>query len=240
MTTSDTRSSSASLGRLHLLLTVQSVVVVLVAVNRKTGLTIGYTASNEFLRWVDLINLALPIASVIAFVLLRRWLESRVAEPRPRSLATLDVVLNVGVYLLAAGYGAHEVTNYLHERFCPDLSTAQCAITAFNDDEFSHWVFFAGFLIINVAVLILETYIPRRSIARRDIALIVVNGLFIAAGVFANLALEETGLDLPVVAVLVVGVVAVWVTQGWRPLVPYYLVAYGVGLAGCLAYKALT
>ena len=46
------------------------------------------------------------------------------------------------------------------------------------------------------------------STGRGDLALIVVNALFIAAGIFANLALEETGFDLPVVAML-------FVLAGW-------------------------
>src|SRR4051812_37614630 len=54
--------------------------------------------------------------------------------------------------------GSHEVTNYLHVRFCPDTASDLCRIVAYNDDQFSHL-------------------------------------LFVAAGVVANLAFEEIGLD---------------------------------------------
>ncbi|MEW5960027.1 MAG: hypothetical protein AB1801_20080, partial [Chloroflexota bacterium] len=56
-----------SLGRIHVLLAIQSIVVILVSINRLSLLTTGYVASNEFLRWVDINNmLVLPLISMRA------------------------------------------------------------------------------------------------------------------------------------------------------------------------------
>ncbi|MGH2523931.1 MAG: hypothetical protein ACRDH2_15605 [Anaerolineales bacterium] len=55
-----------TLATLHVLLAVQSLVVILVSINRLSPLTLGYVLPNEFLRWVDLNNmLILPLISPV-------------------------------------------------------------------------------------------------------------------------------------------------------------------------------
>jgi hypothetical protein len=49
-------AAGADLRPVHRLLGVQSLVVVLVSVNRLGSWTDGYVARNEFLRWVDLLT----------------------------------------------------------------------------------------------------------------------------------------------------------------------------------------
>jgi hypothetical protein len=101
-------------------------------------------------------------------------------------------------------------------------------------------VFFAGFTAMNAAILLLQALAPRdREVGLRDTALLVINGLFIGAGVFVNLAFEQIGLDLSIVAAL--ALLACWLLwrRGPQPLTVYYAVAYGVGLVGTGLYKAL-
>ena len=105
--------------RIHALLGVQSLVAILVSVNRLGPWTLGYVLPNEFLRWVDFNNmLVLPLISVVASYLLKKTLEYD--SPRRESSPHIawNLVFIVGLYLLAASYGDHEVTNYLHQRFC--------------------------------------------------------------------------------------------------------------------------
>jgi hypothetical protein len=47
-------SRRSALGRWHLLLGIQSLVIVLLSINRLSSLALGYVAGNEFLRWMDL------------------------------------------------------------------------------------------------------------------------------------------------------------------------------------------
>ncbi len=205
----------AGLRRVHILLGVQSLVVILVSVNRLTNLTTGYVLPNEFLRWVDFNNmLVLPLISVVAFYLLKKHLEK--AGTNSRWLLPLNIAFIVGIYLLAASYGDHEVTNYLHVRFCAeDSSSDLCRIVIFNDDEFSHWVFFIGFVIINAALLLYQVIFPSPAVlTRHDIILLMANGVFIGLGIFANLAFEEIGLDLYVVALLAALAIYLWRRSG--------------------------
>ncbi len=237
-----------SLAPVHWLLAVQSVVVILASINRLSTLTTGYVAPNEFLRWVDLNNMLwLPLTSLIAFYLLKRHLEVTVGGPARdgRAHLALSLLFIIGVYVLAASYGNHEVTNYLHARFCPDtggpgLDAALCRIVIFNDDEFSHWLFFAGFVFMNAALMFLQVLFPHAGpLGRGDRALLVGNGLFIGLGIFANLAFEVIGLDLYVVALLgLIAAVLLW-RRGVQPLLLYYATAYWLGLIGTFVYKAL-
>lgn len=235
-----------SLSRLHWLLSVQTLVILLGSLNRLGPWTLGYVAANEFLRWVDLHNmLTLPLISVTAFYLLKKEIEQGELGGNGCS-ANLDgralrfnLAFVLGLYLFAASYGSHETTNYLHTRFCPDGTVSDlCRIVIFNDDEFSHWLFFAGFVLINGALMLLQVVYPwPGKVGRRDTAVLTVNALFVALGIFANLGFEEIGLDL----LVVLGLAALpgWLLwrYGRQPLLVYYAVAYGVGLVMTAVYR---
>jgi hypothetical protein len=226
--------------QIHLLLGIQSFVIILGSINRLTSLTTGYVLPNEYLRWVDFLNmLVIPAISVCASYFLKAHIENTASTTPPRwQWMLLTLLFILGIYWLAASYGTHEVTNYLNNRFCGTGTTLPdnvCAIIAFNDDEFSHHVFFIGFVLINAVLLLTQALHPfGRALNGRDRVLLTVNALFIALGIFANLAFEVVGFDLWVVAALTV--LSLWLLwrRGSQPLLYYYSVAYGVGLLATL------
>lgn len=228
--------------RIHVLLAVQSIVAILVSINRLGTWTLGYVLSNEFLRWVDFNNmLVLPLISLVAFYLLKKTVEYNSPEKDGRVHMAINLVFIIGIYLLASSYGDHEVTNYLHVRFClDDASSDLCRIVVFNDDEFSHWVFFTGFVMMNAALLFLQGIFPHRdSLGRRDIGLLIFNSLFLGAGILANLGFEEIGLDLYVVAILTgISTYFLW-KRGRQPLFIYYTSAYWFGLIASFVAQTL-
>ena len=228
--------------RIHALLGVQSLVAILVSINRLGTWTLGYVLPNEFLRWVDFNNmLVLPLISVVASYLLKKTIEYDSPQRESRPHIAWNLVFIVGLYLLAVSYGDHEVTNYLHQRFCAtDTTSDLCRIVIFNDDEFSHWVFFTGFVMVNAAILFMQTLFPNREqLKGTDFALLALNALFLGAGVFANLGFEEIGLDLYVVALLaLISGYLLW-RRGREPMFIYYTIAYWLGLVGSLIAQAL-
>ena len=228
--------------RIHALLGVQSLVAILVSINRLGTWTLGYVLPNEFLRWVDFNNmLILPLISVVASYLLKKTIEYDSPQRESKPHIAWNLVFIVGLYLLAASYGNHEVTNYLHQRFCAtETASDLCRIVIFNDDEFSHWVFFTGFVMVNAAILFVQNLFPHREgITNTDFALLALNALFLGAGVFANLGFEEIGLDLYVVALLaLISVYLLW-RRGRQPMFIYYTIAYWLGLIGSLIAQAL-
>ncbi|HET6824067.1 MAG TPA: hypothetical protein VFH34_15555 [Anaerolineales bacterium] len=228
--------------RIHAYLGVQSLVAILVSVNRLGTWTLGYVLPNEFLRWVDFNNmLVLPLISVVASYLLEKTIEYNSPQRESKPHVAWNLVFIVGLYLLAASYGNHEVTNYLHQRFCATETTSDlCRIVIFNDDEFSHWVFFTGFVMVNVAILFMQNLFPhRKELSSADLVLLALNALFLGAGIFANLGFEEIGLDLYVVALLALTSTYLLWRRGRQPMFIYYTIAYWLGLAGSLIAQAL-
>jgi len=228
--------------RIHALLGVQSLVAILVSINRLGTWTLGYVLPNEFLRWVDFNNmLVLPLISVVASYLLKKTIEYDSPQRESKLHIAWNLVFIVGLYLLAASYGDHEVTNYLHQRFCASDTTSDlCRIVIFNDDEFSHWVFFTGFVMVNAAILFVQDLFPHRErMTATDFALLALNALFLGAGIFANLGFEEIGLDLYVVALLaMISTYLLW-RRGRQPMFIYYTIACWLGLMGSLAAQLL-
>lgn len=228
--------------RIHGLLAVQSLVAILVSINRLGAWTLEYVLPNQFLRWVDFNNmLILPLISLVAFYLLKKTVEYDSPEREGRSHLFVNLIFIVGIYLLAASYGDHEVTNYLHGRFClTDTTSDLCRIIIFNDDEFGHWVFFTGFVMVNAALLFMQIIFPHKEkLSGADTTLLIVNAVFLGAGILANLGFEEIGLDLYVVALLaILSAYLLW-RRGRQPLYVYYTAAYWLGLiASAIAQRA--
>src|SRR5215471_16874965 len=107
---------------LLLLLSIQSGIIVLLSINRLSDVTDGYVAGNEFLRWVDLNNLVLALATLIVSYLLIHHLEYDSPQRNGALHRALGVAFIIGVSVYAGSYGEHEVTNYLHERFCAGMA----------------------------------------------------------------------------------------------------------------------
>lgn len=228
--------------RIHALLSIQSLLAILVSINRLSDLALGYVLPNEFLRWVDFNNmLVIPLISLVATYLLKKTIEYASPAREGRAQMAWNLVFIVGLYLTAASYGDHEVTNYLHVRFClNDTASDLCRIVIFNDDEFSHWVFFTGFIMINVAILFMQNLFPYpEKLSGTDVGLLLLNSLFLGAGVMANLGFEEIGLDLYVVALLaLISAYLLW-RRGKQPMFIYYTAAYWLGLIGSVLAQAI-
>jgi hypothetical protein len=226
---------------IHALLGVQSLVCILVSINRLGTGTLGYVLPNEFLRWVDFNNmLVLSLISLVTLYLLKKAIEYDSPAREGRAHIVWNLVFIIGLYFTAVSYGDHEVTNYLHQRFCAtDPTSDLCRIIVFNDDEFSHWVFFTGFVMVNVAILFLQDVFPyKEGISSTDIALLSLNALFLGAAVLANLGFEEIGLDLYVVTLLaLISAYLLW-KRGRQPMFIYYTIAYWLGLIASLIAQA--
>lgn len=227
--------------RIHLLLGIQSLLAIFVSFNRLTDWFTGYVLPNQFLRWVDLNNVIVALISMVAGYLLKKTLEYNSPAREGRAHTAWNLVFIIGLFLNAASYGFHELANYLHFRFCLEDTTSDlCRIVIFNDDEFSHWVFFAGFSMVNAAILFIQNIFPHQEkLSNADIGLLLLNSLFLGAGILANLGFETIGLDLYIVAFLaIIAAYLLW-KRGRQPLFIYYTAAYWLGLIGSLIAQAI-
>lgn len=104
--------------------------IVLHSINRLSTLTLEYVASNGFLRWVDINNMRVQsLISTVASYLLKKEIEYAGPSFERRGHLLLNLAFIIGVYGFAVSYRDHEVTNYLHARFCEAADTldACCA-----------------------------------------------------------------------------------------------------------------
>lgn len=207
--------------RLHLLLGAQSLVLAAASVNRLWDGTDVAVLPHGALRLVDVLNLlVIAPAGLLVFHLLLEHL----SDDRRLRLAFLGAA-----YLFAASYGMHEAADYLHARFCDPAAGELCEIVAYQDDELSHLLFFAGFTAI-AAVLLIAQAASATATTARDRALILANASLVAAAIVANLGFEEIGLDLAVVAAVAVLALGLAVRYGARPLILYFASSYTAGL----------
>jgi hypothetical protein len=225
--------------RLLLLLGVQSLLLVLTSINRLSDVTAAPLLPNEGLRGVELVNLlVLPPVSALGWYLVLEHVLARGADRRLRR--RLRLAFAAALYLFALSYGMHEPANYLSERFCQGAGgDGLCAAIAYQDDELSHLLFFAGFAGIQAVLLAAQAAVAGATAALRggERVLLLANAGLVAAAIVANLAFEEIGLDLAVIAALAAG--ATWLLRrhGPAPLLVYFAAA---NLGGLVVTAALT
>ena len=231
--------------RVHLILTGLTLTIILLSINRLTNFTQNYLQPFEFLRWLDFnAMLPIPLMSIILYYLLKREIVYDSPFLKTGKYILLMVVLITGIYFFGAGSGDHEVTNYLNYRFCDQgkVDSPICNIIHYNDDEFSHYVYYVGFILMNVALMLIEYNLPRKNdVKKKDLILISVNSLFIALGIFANLAFEEIGLDLVFFGSVMLLSIYLLLQKSYKklPVTFYFGVAYTVGVVGTLLYKMI-
>ena len=78
--------------RIHILLGIQSLLGILVSLNRLGPWTLGYVLPNEFLRWVDLNNIIISLISLVALYLLKKTIEYNSPEREGSSHTTWNFV----------------------------------------------------------------------------------------------------------------------------------------------------
>lgn len=188
--------------------------------------------------------LPIPLLSIVLYFFLKREIAQDSPFRKTTKYTLLSLLFIVGIYFFGAGSGTHEFANYLNGRFCEagKVQTAICNIIAYNDDEFSHIVYFIGFLLLNAVIIFMEFAMPRKTdMTRLDFVFIVINALFIALGIFANLAFEETGLDLYIVGALMLLThgILIWggKSMSQLPVTFYFAVAFTLSFIGTIFYK---
>jgi len=222
-----------------------SVVILLLSINRLSSLTSSYLQPYDFLRWLDFnAMIPIPLASILLYYLLLKEVGPEGSFLKTRAYTLLFLLFISGVYLFGTSSGTHEVTNYLNTRFCErgNLRNQICNIISYNDDEFSHIIYYIGFVLMNVALMVTEFNIPRKKeMQKRDRLIVSANAVFIGLGIFANLAFEEIGLDLYFFGSMMVLALFLLSRKSWRfshfPVLLYFAISYSLGVIGTIGYK---
>ena len=233
--------------QVRLILSGLSGVIILLSINRLTQLTQGLLSPAQFLRWQDFnAMLPLPLLTTILYLVLWWGVVGVEKTVQTNRIKWLLVLFASGIYFFGASSGTHEVTNYLNHRYCitSQIDATLCQIVGYNDDVFSHYIYYLGLVIMNVVLMLSEYLYPRKdSMEKSDLWIVSANALFIATGIVANLAFEEIGIDLAVFAALMgVSLYLLWQRRRvYRqvPIIYYSALAYTVGVVVTLVIQTL-
>jgi hypothetical protein len=232
--------------KLHILLTLSSLNVILVSIERFSPTTRILLQPDNFLHLHELLQMTTLILFTVvipAFVL--QELTADFTLLRSRKGALLGLLFVTGVYFYATGNGLHEVANFLFGFYCPadQLESAICKSLFANSFYVGNILYFIGAWAVTVPLLIFEQMQPRDPIGRNDIVLITVNAIFWAVAVIAYAGFDRVLVGFAFTAIMLVtaGLVFVLSRHSYRtvPYTLYTILAYALGLAGAIVVRLL-
>jgi hypothetical protein len=235
-------SGPATMTRMNRLFTAASLAVVLVSVERFSFTTEVFLEPSRFLRLHELVQMTviIPITALVLALMLHE------ASRRFRALALGPFLLFVaGAYFYATGNGVHELGSFTLQTHCDfdDPTGDLCAGLFINDFYTGNTLFFAGALLMNLAILVQERRNPAEPMGRGALAVLAANALVFALAVLAYAAFDRVvvGLVFAVVMTLVgLGFLAS-VRGRYRqfPFTTYTALTYVVGTVASLVVRLL-
>lgn len=225
------------MNRLNVLLTLSSLDVLLVTIERFSFTTQILLQPYSFLRLHEVLQMAILILFTVlipTFVL--REVAHTFETLKSRAGMTLLVCFVAGVYFYATGNGIHELASFQLNTFCLDATanaSVMCQGMFFNDFYFGNGVYFLGAFLMNTSLIVLEGMRPFAPVSRRDMIIATVNALVYSLAIIAYAAFDvvAVGLVFTVVSMLTIDFL-LWRSRhpmNIRPFTYYAAVAYTVG-----------
>jgi hypothetical protein len=229
---------------LNRFLTLSSVNLVLISVERFSPTTRVLLQPDSFLRLHEVVQLLLLIlVSVLIPCGVLYTMTGELQTLKAGRGKLLGVLFVVGLYLYATGNGVHELASFLFNLYCPQppVDTPACRSLFFDDYYFGNIVYFLGAFVFTAALILLEQHRPVARAAGRDYLVLALNALVYALAILAYAAFDRVlvGLGYAVIATLfILGVVLL----GRRPPVTtpftlYSAIAYSVGTGAALLLR---
>nr|WP_296071109.1 hypothetical protein [uncultured Actinoplanes sp.] len=211
---------------------VNSLLVVLVTVERTTPITRVVLQPHAFLSLHQLVQTCvLILASVVTLY----WTFHAVSGPRHR---WLSIIFVAGTYLYGAGEGLHELASYLLQSRC---GGSLCDSLFVDDFYTGNILFFVGAFLMTASLLIAERLQPSSTFGRRDVALLSVNAVVFAATVVAYAAFDTVLVGLVFALVTMVFSLAMAIPVRREPLrhpvTLYTVITYTVGSVVAVALR---
>jgi hypothetical protein len=230
--------------RLHILFSLNSLVVVLVSIERFSFTTRVLLQPYQFLRLHEAIQIVVLILAtvIIPFFLFKEVTGdfSLLTKGNKRSIL-LGVAFIVGIYFYASGNAFHELASFLFNQYCDvNKVTGQlCGSLFFNDYYTGNVLYFVGAFLFTFALILLEISQPRILMTKRDMWLLVPNYLIYALAIVAYAGFDRVlvGLIYSLLTTLVVvGIVFIYRKEvRYLPLTAYTALTYTIGtLVACI------
>ncbi|HLI87552.1 MAG TPA: hypothetical protein VKV37_02610 [Ktedonobacteraceae bacterium] len=229
--------------RFHILFSLNSLVVVLVSIERFSFTTHILLSPYQFLRLHEAFQMTILILAtvVIAFFLLREVTVNFSFLAKSRRALFLAVLFIIGIYFYASGNAFHELASFMLNQYCNVNAPAEplCQGLFFNDYYTGNVLYFVGAFLFTIALVLLEVSQPYIEMTRRDLWLLLPNCLIYALAIVAYAAFDRVLVGLIYSLFTTVIVIAILLisrkTVRHLPFTDYTALTYLIGtVAACL------
>ena len=225
------------MNRLNVLLTLSSLDVLLVTIERFSFTTRVVLQPYSFLRLHEVLQIAtLILFTVLIPTFVLREVTHGFATLASRAGMLLLVAFVAGIYFYATGNGIHELASFQYNTFCVPADanpSVMCQGMFFNDYYFGNGLYFVGAFLMNTSLIVLEGMRPQPPTRRRDMIVATANALVYALAIIAYAAFDvvAVGLVFTVISMVTIDLLLWRARQPLltRPFTYYAAVAYTVG-----------
>jgi hypothetical protein len=230
--------------RLNLLLTLMSLNVLMVTIERFSFTTHVILQPYSFLRLHEVTQIMFIIlcTAILSFSLLKEVSDDFMLLQSTRG-TILALVFTIGIYFYAAGNGVHEVTSYAWHAFCgpAQLTNPICGSVFFNDYHLGNILYFLGALLLLTSLLLFERMNPDPTFTRPDFIVLFLNSLVYALAIFAYAAFDRVLVGLVYSATAMTVILVLLLTSPTKytalPFTLYSAATYVLGTVASLVVR---
>lgn len=230
--------------KVNLLLTLSSLSVILVTIERFSFTTRILLQPYSFLRLHELFQMAVLIlfTTLIPFFLLRE-VSANFEELKTKRGIVLGTLFIAGVYFYATGNGLHELASFQFNTFCnvKHFSGTLCSGMFFNDFYTGNILYFIGAALMNIVLVIIERIRPNEDFKKKDLILLIINSLVYAFAIFAYAAFDRVLVGLVYSIIMMIAVGAFFLTRKKNtltiPVTTSFMIAYIIGTTASLIVR---
>ena len=232
--------------RLNYWLTLSSISVLLVTVERFSPTTKIILQPYSFLRLHEVVQISLIILTtvLIPFMIFLE-LSQKESTRKGNQGVLLSVLFITGIYFYSTGNGVHETASYIYNSFCDItvIGTGFCGSSFFNDYYFGNILYFLGAYLLTIALILLERTNLDSELDRKNWVILFVNSVIFAFAIFAYSAFDRVLVGLIYSLATTFTILLLLITSGKRftqlPYTTYALVTYGLGTIASLIVRLI-
>lgn len=166
--------------RINLWLTLSSLNAVIVIFERLSPTTQIILQPYSYLRLHEVVQMIIFIQiSVLLPFLILKTITNNFETLKDTKGTILGLIFIAGIYLYATGNGLHEVASFLFNTFCDTKHILHdaCGSMFANDYYVGNVIFFVGFFLTDLALILLEMRRPDKTFKRKDLIILGINSL---------------------------------------------------------------
>lgn len=222
--------------RLNWLLTLSTVTILLVIIERLSFTTKIILQPYYFLRLHEAVQMVFIIlATVIIPFFILKEVTNNFEKLKTTKGLIFAVTFITGIYFYSTGNGLHEVASYLFNTFCDTdhFTSRACGSMFFNDYYFGNILYFIGAYLMNIPLILYELSKPFVEFDRKNLIILTINAVLYSVAIIAYAALDRVIVGLVFSVIFMLSVIFLMLTakQPFRqiPFTLYCVISYTLG-----------